>query len=135
MALVEWTDRMMVHVEELDRQHQELVAIINDLYLAMSDGRDRESVAWTLGALTAYTKFHFGFEEGLLAQHAYPDAHEHTLEHRMFVRTLGDFRTAQAKGTADLSIGVMAFLGDWLNNHICGTDRRYSPHLVASGVR
>ena len=134
MALIEWTDRMMVHVEEIDRQHQELIAILNDLNLAMSDGRDKESVSWTLGALTAYAKFHFGFEENFLAQHEYPDAHEHTLEHRMFVRTLGEFRAAHSKGTAGLSVGVLAYLGDWLSNHITATDQRYAPHVIANGA-
>lgn len=134
MELVEWTDRMLLHVEEIDRQHRELVAIVNDLNLSMLDGRDHESVAWTIGALTAYTKFHFAFEEKLLAHHGYAGTHEHTMEHRMFVRTLSDFKVAHADRTAGLSVSLLAFLGDWLTNHIMGTDRRYVPHLAARNV-
>ena len=134
-VLVEWTDRLALGVDEIDRQHYELVAILNDLHAAMSDGRDHESVAWSIGALTAYTKFHFGFEEKLLARHGYADLHAHTLEHRMFVRTLSDFKVAYAEGTAGLSLSLMAFLGDWLEHHIMGTDRRWVPAVAMQDVR
>jgi hemerythrin-like metal-binding protein len=124
MALIEWTDKLALHVDEIDRQHQELVAIVNDLGAALTDGRDRESVSWTLGALSACSVCHFDFEEALLARQGAPGAHERTLQQRVFVQTLGVFRVSYARGRSRLSVTVMDFLGNWLSSHIRGTDQR-----------
>ena len=74
MALLEWTDNLSLHADEIDRQHQELLAIVNDLGAALTDGRDRESVSWALAALSACSTCHFDFEDELLARQVYSNA-------------------------------------------------------------
>lgn len=134
MALIEWTDKLALHVDEIDRQHQELVAIVNDLGAALTDGRDRESVSWTLGALSACSTCHFDFEEALLARQGTPGAHERTLRQRVFMQTLGEFRASYARGQARVSVTVMDFLGNWLSSHITGTDQRDVARLAEEAL-
>jgi len=38
MALFDWNDQLSVGVAEIDKQHQELVKLINDLHEAMREG-------------------------------------------------------------------------------------------------
>lgn len=134
MALLEWTDDLALHVDEIDRQHQELLAIVNDLGAALTDGRDRESVSWTLAALSACSTCHFDFEDELLARQGYADAHERTLKQRIFVRTLGEFRASYARGQAGLSVTVMDFLAGWLRDHISGADQRDVARLATTAA-
>ena len=48
---ITWSDRLSVGVGELDRQHQELVRLINELYDALRFGQGKEVLARTLGGL------------------------------------------------------------------------------------
>jgi methyl-accepting chemotaxis protein/hemerythrin len=38
-------------------------------------------------------------------------------------------------GETLLTQSVIEFLQNWLINHIKGTDKKYGPHLTASGIR
>jgi len=38
------------------------------------------------------------------------------------------------KGENIITVEVMNFLKDWLNNHIIGTDKKYGPFLNSKGV-
>lgn len=135
MALIRWDDRLALNVSEIDRQHQKLVELMNDLDAAMRLGRGNEVVGRILDGLINYTQYHFDAEEALLEEHGYPGTPTHKHEHGAFVRKMADFKVDYAAGQASLSIGVMTFLSDWLRNHIMGTDREYAPHLTARGVR
>lgn len=43
MALIEWTPALEVGLEEMDRQHRQLVKILNELHQAMqAGGRQRD---------------------------------------------------------------------------------------------
>jgi hemerythrin len=135
VALIEWNNRLRLNLDAIDQQHCELVGMINDLDHAMGQGRDRAVIGWILSTLEAYSHYHFGMEEDLLALHQYPDLDDHRSEHEAFVRDLSELRAAHELGRVDVSVGVMAFLSHWLRDHICGTDRDYAPFLIARGVR
>jgi hemerythrin len=135
VALIEWNNRLRLNLATIDQQHCELVGMINDLDRAMGEGRDRAVIGWILSSLEAYSHYHFGLEEDLLATHQYPHLDDHRSEHQTFVRDLSEFRAAHEQGRVDVSVGVMAFLCHWLRDHISGIDRNYAPFLIARGVR
>ena len=134
MALIEWTDKMALNILEVDRQHQKLVGLINELDDAMQHGRGRDVVGAVLERLVDYTVYHFGTEEHLLETHNYPGSVRHKLQHVEFVKKLIEFRDALARREISLSIQVMSYLSDWLVDHIQGTDRQYVGHLAERGV-
>jgi hemerythrin-like metal-binding protein len=110
------------------------MAIVDDLAAAMRDGRDRESVAWSLAALSAYSGYHFGFEEQLMAANGYPGAHERSLRQRVFVRTLNEFRLAHASGQQDLTPALVEFLTTWLVHHTTSAEQRDVARLADQQV-
>ena len=131
---MKWNRELEINIPEIDRQHQKLVALINELDAAMQDGRGKAVIGAVLDKLVDYTVYHFGAEEHLMDEHHYPGSVRHKTQHVEFVKKLIDFRSAYADGSLGLSISVMAFLCDWLAEHIMGTDRQYVPHLTAKGV-
>jgi hemerythrin len=52
-----------VNVELIDKQHQILVQMINDLYDAMLSGQEKDSLGRLIDRLHTYAAMHFAREE------------------------------------------------------------------------
>ena len=135
MALIQWSPALSVNVVEIDRQHQKLVAMINDLNDAMRAGKGKEVLGKTIAELLTYTATHFQFEEKYFAQYGYPDTAAHKKEHVDFAQKVTDFKKGFDGGTLGLSMQVMSFLSDWLQKHIQGSDKKYSAFFNSKGLK
>lgn len=129
MAYVSWNDGMSVNVAVIDRQHQGLIDLINQLHQAMSQGQGNLVLREIVDGLLEYTALHFETEERHFRASEYPDSATHEKEHREFVTKVTDFKQGFAEGRLMLTLDVMDFLGDWLINHIQGSDAAYAPFL------
>ena len=108
-----WNSSFDVKHEAINAQHVRLFELINDLEANMKDGA-------RLKALLDYVVLHFKTEEDAFAAHHYADATSHKAIHDKFVH---DAVSATAGGHVDA--GIIAFLKDWLVNHIKGSDMKY----------
>ena len=79
-----WSDRYSVGIEELDRQHQRLLAIMAELHAAMLERESKAILADIFEKLIAYTQEHFTYEEKLLKKFDYPAYQDHTRDHEQF---------------------------------------------------
>ncbi len=133
MAIVEWNTTYSVGVEKLDKDHQILFALIDDLHEAMRVGKGSLVVDQIVKDLTDYTVYHFGAEESLMVRAGYPQLAAHRAEHQRFIKELEKIKHELAQGISGHAITVSDFLRDWLVNHIQKLDTRYSPHMKAKG--
>jgi hemerythrin len=134
MSYFDWKPEYSVKVAEIDRQHQKLVDLINDLYAAMEAGKGRQAVSAAVAGLVKYTETHFTYEEKLLEANAYPGLQSQKKEHEAFVAKIKGFQTQAESGQIGLSVQIGAFLKDWLITHIQKSDQKYTAHLNAKGV-
>jgi hemerythrin len=134
MALMAWNPALSVKVKQFDDQHMKLVDMVNNLHDAMKEGKGNEALGTILTSLISYTATHFSCEEKLMAQHAYPEASAHKLEHERLVKQVLELQANFTAGKAILTINVMMFLKDWLVKHIQGDDRKYGVYLNGKGV-
>jgi hemerythrin len=134
MAFIKWDDSYSVNVAEIDRQHQKLVVMLNDLHSAMKKGQGRSAVDRIVDGLIDYSIAHFSTEETYFKQYGYPKAAMHTREHADFIARVGSFKRAAAEGGQALPIEVMLFLKDWLLNHIKGSDKDYRGFFNQNGL-
>lgn len=135
LPLIEWNDSLSVEIGTIDDQHKKLLEILNSLHGSSAAAKDNETVKKILNDLVEYTVYHFHHEEELMKQHNYPDLENHLAAHQTLVEQVGKFNQEFQAGRATLSSELFKFLRSWLNGHIRGTDKRYSPHLQACGVR
>jgi hemerythrin len=135
MALLDWNDGFSVNVAEIDNQHRKLIAMINDLNAAMKEGKGKDVLAKTIGDLFAYAGNHFATEEKYFDKFAYPAASSHKLEHANFVKKVSEFKNGFDAGRLVLTVEVMNFLKEWLQNHIQGTDKKYGPFFNDRGLK
>lgn len=134
MPLINWNDSYSVNVKEIDKQHQKLVDLINDLHEGMRTGKGKEILGKILKGLEDYTVYHFGFEEKLLNQANYPDIRTHSKIHQDFVADLKDKIAKYESGQTVLTMEIMDFLKNWLMNHIMGTDKKYTSFVNGKGI-
>ena len=134
MAFIDWSDQLSVEIRQIDDQHKKLIAIVNTLFDAMSQGKAKEVMGKVFTELVQYTKTHFQTEERLMQQYAYPDFAAHKKEHDDLTKTAMDLQEKFNKGALTLSIETSKFLKDWLTKHILGSDKKYSPFLKSKGV-
>jgi methyl-accepting chemotaxis protein/hemerythrin len=132
--LIIWSRSYSVGVDSMDREHQRLIDIINNLYSAMRAGRSSDAISSILDELVDYTRTHFAHEERLMQDAGYSGYNDQKRSHEALI---GQVREIQDKCHAGTALGqeVMTFLKNWLVNHIQGLDKRYGPVLNKKGIR
>lgn len=135
MAFIKWTDEMSVNVAEIDRQHQRLVAMLNEMDDAMRQGKGRDVLGKILNGMIEYTAEHFTTEEKYFSQYMYPDAENHIREHRTFVEKAKEFQKKFETTRIGLTTDIINFLHEWLKRHIMGSDKKYGPFFNERGLR
>ncbi|MFZ5776337.1 MAG: bacteriohemerythrin [Thermodesulfobacteriota bacterium] len=134
MALISWTDRYSVGVKEIDEQHKQLINMINELHEAMLAKQGKEALTKVLNKLATYCVSHFAVEEKLMSTHGYPEFAEHKDKHVKMTAKVKALIGEVESGKSTISIEVMNFLKNWLDQHIMGTDKKYGPFLNSKGV-
>jgi len=135
MAFIEWDDSFSVDISEIDKQHQKLFAMINELADATHGDTAENTLRGIADGLVSYIDVHFTCEEDYFDQFGYAEAQGHKKEHANFVQRVLAFMDEFEQGNLDVSTDMMQFLSDWLVAHIKGSDRRYAPFLIAQGVK
>ncbi|QGY40617.1 bacteriohemerythrin [Pseudodesulfovibrio cashew] len=123
MPLMEWDESMAVHVDELDDQHRQLIALINEAYDAVRR-HDEHKRAELVDKMARYARLHFATEEGYLMRYGYPEIEAHKALHAKFNADVDEFRRKMLEKT-NLS-QIFVFLSRWLITHIMDEDRKYS---------
>jgi hemerythrin len=126
VKFITWKEFYSVGCRELDDQHKQILGIINDLYAALQSGREREEIKGLLDRLVQYTMDHFQREEELMEERGYSEVAQHrTVHEHMTQKTIDLRKRFGAVSGQDL----LVFLKEWWVNHICGTDKQYSPYM------
>jgi len=135
MPLFPWSDDLSVKVTLIDDQHKKLIALINTLHDAMRAGEGKQVLEKTLKELADYTVYHFQTEEKYMQQFHYPTYLQHKAQHDAFVKKVADFQKEYEAGHLGISLDLMKFLRDWVENHIKSTDKNYSALFLKNGLK
>jgi hemerythrin-like metal-binding protein len=130
VSLVQWSEAMSVGHPHIDEQHMILIDTINQLATAESQN-DRPVVSMIIDELVSYAAFHFFFEERLMAEAHYPDLERHKRIHQGFNQWIIEVRDDFIyHRRPQVGQRILAFLRDWLRNHILAEDRLYVPCIA-----
>lgn len=124
---IEWAESLGTGNPVLDRDHEQLVDIINRLEL-LTD-QDHTEIGRVLCDLIDYVISHFGREEQLMLQTHYPGYDPHMLAHGQFFTDLIQFAYAFETGQHSLSTNMHQYLVQWLLNHEATEDKRLALYL------
>ncbi|MBC7951590.1 MAG: bacteriohemerythrin [Rhodospirillaceae bacterium] len=133
-VMLSWHEEYRVDVLRLDTQHRRLFEQANAIVDAVDCGRELSEVLSLMDAIAEYARYHFGEEEALMERYAYPETEAHRARHARLMDMLAENRAQiEERGFAE-SAGILTFLKEWLVNHICTEDRRYTSYLNSKGV-
>jgi hemerythrin len=128
-----WLPDYSVNIKAIDEQHQELVNILNRLFIAVSRREGDKVIAGILDALMSYTQTHFALEERLMRQARYKDLDAHMEEHRLLIAQLDKLCKKHLLEEKPIYFEMLSFLKTWLREHIQGVDTKYSAALQQAG--
>ncbi len=130
MALIEWTQALETGLWPVDKQHQQLVQLINNLDEAVRNDVEEAFFLGILSELVAYTREHFRVEESLMEVAGYPGLSRHKLFHDYFVKRLKGFSERYSSGDIVVAEDLLTFLKLWLLEHVAQSDRDYIPFVA-----
>ena len=128
-----WSTAYSVNIKTIDDQHQELVNILNRLFVAVCQRQGNNVIAGILDALMSYTQTHFELEERLMRQAKYKDVEPHIAEHKKLIEQLDKFCKQHLIEEKTIHFEMLRFLKTWLKEHIKGVDTKYSYALREAG--
>jgi hemerythrin-like metal-binding protein len=133
--IVVWNDSFSVGVRKIDKQHQELINIMNLLVENEDAGGNSETLASVLDRMTKYAHYHFETEETLMLEYHYPDYESHRDDHTDFKLKTAKFCLDAVQRKETLPDEVISYLRQWLTHHILRTDMKYKPYFLQRGLR
>lgn len=135
MKRLEWQPEYSVGVEELDKQHRDLLHTINTLIEEQENENNNEKLSATLSSLIHYAYTHFATEEQYLAQVKFPDLEEHVIEHIDFLTKTLSLVLKAEEGNKNSRTELLQYLKEWFSLHVLGKDRLYIPYLKTKGIK
>jgi hemerythrin len=131
MVKFEWDSRLETGIRVIDEQHRELFKRVNQLELAIYQGRSRDELLKMINFLDYYVEDHFAAEEILMRKNKYPDLPKHAKEHQEFRNMYKGVKDEFTKKGSDsyLAIDVDKKIRKWFENHVLNADMAYVPFL------
>lgn len=128
---IRWSSDLETGVRAIDRQHEELIGMLNELDAAHTGGCPQSVLDDVLQRLGTYVIFHFGTEEALMAglPHNEEHARQHRHEHAGFIEKLAGLRAQGADDGRQTMEALIDYLNEWLYQHILKSDRELAALL------
>lgn len=127
MPFITWSKNLETGIDSVDTQHRMLLEILNSVHTAMVEGRESE-ITNSFNRLMEYTESHFAHEEDLFTRFNYPFASAHKREHAK-LKSEARARIAEYQSGSIGMMDILAFLIDWLQDHISTTDKKFGDYL------
>lgn len=124
--LIDWHNNYSVGYDLFDKQHQQLIEMINNLYSAFLSGEANDKALEVVNEMINYTDYHFKSEEKYFDQYNYPETEKHKEIHKSFVDKSVELKEGLKSGKVTVSYEIMTFLRQWLIDHIMGEDQKYT---------
>lgn len=125
-----FTDKYLTGIETIDGEHKMLFDIIEQVHEVIADDirADKyDDIVRLLGDLRTYTKVHFKDEEEYMESIRYEGLEAQKVAHEIFAARLDAIDLDEIDAHQEEALEeLMAFLTEWLVNHILQMDKRIS---------
>ena len=131
MARIEGKPEFSVGDPSIDKEHQELIALVNDTAGAILDGQPDVDIQRSFGDLYRAISAHFALEERQMREAKYDQLRNHKSDHERLLDVLRDMMDDPRDDGSDADM-LTAALEEWFAGHFRDHDsrlhRRLGPH-------
>jgi hemerythrin-like metal-binding protein len=124
-----WSAEFSVGVPEFDRQHHQIIDVINRMLASRETSPHSETVSDALDELSRFADRHFKAEEAFLTERNYSALEEQKASHQLFRRRTLELCQMALEHTSSTPSELLAFVRGWWVRHILEADRRYAREL------
>jgi len=129
-----WSSDYDTGIEEIDDQHRILVSTINEANEKLQSDSSLAVLENITKDLLSYALYHFETEEEMMLEHDYKsysaeEYEAHMKQHRDFSAQVVEVRESIKAGNPMPKEDLIAFLTNWLINHINKTDKKLAAFL------
>ncbi len=132
--MIEFDNSLITHVEEMDKQHLRLVALLNNTYELLKEGRKEEALELFQKELLSYVEFHLSEEEKFMEKIGYPELESHKKVYEIFRREVKNLAPYVERGDLKAFREALSYAWGWLYNHIAKTDKKYGIYAKERGL-
>jgi hemerythrin len=125
----EWRSELLLNVDQIDRQHQELLARARTLNEALNAAAPPHEIEAKLSDLIGFTEMHFGSEEEAMRAHGYEGYATHQAVHRKLLDQIHLVKRDLLNGTVVPCQMLTRFMQAWTNHHITNLDKQLATFL------
>lgn len=134
-TILRWIDDDATGIGEIDREHQRLYALAQQMHEAMLAGKGKDFLTSQYVRLMNFALQHFSHEEQVMEQAGYPELAQHRRAHDEIRARLRAVADRLAAGEITLTIEAMQYFVETLNEQVNGIDRRLGGWLAARGIK
>ena len=129
---MDWKEKYSVENALIDKQHQALFGLVNEVADKVKAGNMPEVKA-VVNRLAAYTVEHFRDEEAIMKKAKYAGFEDHQMIHAELIAKVQELQLKLEKNQPVSMVGIIRFLSDWLTVHILNDDMAYKPSIKNIG--
>lgn len=137
--MIQWEKQYETGISVIDEQHKQLIAItsrLSDLLTNAVQGEDIfDEMVGIIEELTAYTVYHFRYEEELFEKFGFEFREPHVGEHN---KLIGEIEALDLRAVDEDQVThgkkILKFLITWVFKHISGSDFLYVDLFRQNGV-
>ena len=117
MSALPWNEQLCLQHEELDRTHEEFVALLN----AQGEAAPADALP-RFRELLAHTEAHFAMEEDWMARLGFDAENCHGRQHRMVLELMRAVLQHAEAGDTDPLTRIVPALAEWFPQHAAQMD-------------
>jgi hemerythrin len=134
MASLMWNHSCTIGVQAMDDQHGILLDALNELRLALLQGRERRTLRTMFSRVAELMRLHLESEDRLLAQHGFPGLASHRAEQQRLLSRLEQFDIRFEQRQSASAYELVEFLRKWFTVHTATSGNNYGKWLQSRGV-
>ena len=124
MAIIEWTSEFELGIPDIDNEHRELIAMVNQLHAGIGKGATSSQIIDGLEAIYRSISEHFASEEKHMREVRYMSYAEHKEDHEILLDDLRDIMELVNKDGGYPAGRLSRDLNYWFSEHFRTHDAR-----------
>lgn len=130
MSWIEWKESYRLGIPSVDYEHQEMIALLNDLHEGLQARAGSEAMDAFLGEVYARISAHFALEERIMRDKSYDQYAEHKAAHEELLDEIREIMDEHAEGSYENATEALAAkLQSWFTDHFGTHDARLHSKL------